>query len=52
MGGRGGRRKRLLDEVKGTRVDWKLEEEAQDRTVWRTGFGRVSGPVVKQPGVE
>jgi hypothetical protein len=26
---------------------WKLKEEALDRTVWRTGFGRGYGPVVK-----
>jgi hypothetical protein len=24
-----------------------LEEEALDRTVWRTGFGRGCGPVVR-----
>jgi hypothetical protein len=26
----------------------KLEGEAVDRTVWRTGFGRGCGPVVRQ----
>jgi hypothetical protein len=27
---------------------WKLKEEALDRTVWRTCFGRGYGPVVRQ----
>jgi len=26
----------------------KLKEEALDRTVWKTGFGRGCGPVVRQ----
>jgi hypothetical protein len=29
-----------LDDLKETRGYWKLKEEALDRTVWRTGFGR------------
>jgi hypothetical protein len=33
---RGRRRKKLLDDLKEARRYWKLEEEAQDRTVWRT----------------
>ena len=47
-----GRRRRrcaeLLDCVKETRGYWKLKEEAVDRTVWRTGFGRGCGPVCRQ----
>jgi hypothetical protein len=31
---------KLLDELKETRRYWKLKEEAQDRTLWRTQFGR------------
>jgi hypothetical protein len=27
---------------------WKLKEEAQDRTLWRTQFGRGYGPVARQ----
>jgi len=27
---------------------WKLEEEALDRTLWRTGFVRSYRPIVKQ----
>jgi hypothetical protein len=27
---------------------WKLEEEAQDRTLWRTQFGRGYWPVARQ----
>ena len=33
------RRKHLLNDLKETRVKWKLEKETLDRTVWRTGFG-------------
>jgi hypothetical protein len=35
---RGRRRKELLDNLKETRVYWKLREEALDRAVWRTRF--------------
>ena len=41
------RRKHLLDDLKETRGYWKLKEEALDRTVWRTGFGKGSRPVVR-----
>jgi hypothetical protein len=37
---RGRRRMHLLDDIKETRRYWKLKEEAQDRTLWRTQFGR------------
>jgi hypothetical protein len=37
---RGRRRKQLLDDLKEARRYWKLKEEAQDRTLWRTQFGR------------
>ena len=40
-GRRGRRRKQLLDDLKEKRGYCKLKEEALDRTVWRTGFGRV-----------
>jgi hypothetical protein len=46
-GRRGRRRKQLLDILKETRGYWKLEEEALDRTLWRTRFGRGYGPVVR-----
>jgi hypothetical protein len=45
---RGRRRKQLLDDLKEARRSWKLKEEAQDRTLWRTQFGRGYGPVAKQ----
>jgi hypothetical protein len=45
---RGGRRKQLLDECKETRKYWDLKEEALDRPLWRTRFGRGYGPVVRQ----
>jgi hypothetical protein len=46
--GRGGRRrKQLLNDVK-TRGYWKLKEAALHRSLWRTRFGRVKGPVVRQ----
>jgi hypothetical protein len=47
-GGGGRRRKQLLDGLKEKRRYWKLKEEALDRTLWRTGFGRGYGPVVRQ----
>jgi hypothetical protein len=45
---RGRRSKQLLDDLKEKRRYCKLKEEALDRTVWRTGFGRGYGPVVRQ----
>jgi hypothetical protein len=44
----GWRRRRLLDGLKERRGNWHLKEEALDRTVWRAGFGRGFGPVVRQ----
>jgi hypothetical protein len=39
--GRGGRRlKQLRMNLREVRRYWKLKEEALDRTVWRTRFGR------------
>ena len=40
LGGRGGRRKQLLDDVTGTRGYLTWKEEALDRTLWRTCFVR------------
>jgi len=40
MGRRGKRSKQLLEDLKGTRRQWRLKEEALDRSVWRIGFGR------------
>jgi hypothetical protein len=45
---RGRRRKQLLDYLKEKRRYWKLKEEALDRTLWKTRFGRDYGPVVRQ----
>jgi hypothetical protein len=42
------RRKQLLDDLKEKRRYWKLKEEAVDRTLWRTRFGRGYGAVVRQ----
>jgi len=42
------RRKQLLDELKKRRGFRKLKEKAVDRTLWRTCFRRVYGPVVRQ----
>jgi hypothetical protein len=47
-GRRGRRRKQLLDDLKEKRRYWKLKEEALDRTLWSTRFGRGYGPVVRQ----
>jgi len=42
------RLRQLLDDHKEKRGYWKLKDDAVDRTVWRTGFGRGCGPVVRQ----
>jgi hypothetical protein len=47
-GRRGRKRKQLLDDLKENIRYWKLKEEALDRTLWRTRFGRSYGPVVRQ----
>jgi hypothetical protein len=47
-GRRGRRRRKLLDDLKETRGYSHLKEEALDRTMWRAGFGRGFGPVVRQ----
>ena len=53
MTGRRGRRHRKpLDDLKDTRGYCHLKEEALDRTVWRAGFGRGFGPVVRQNIIE
>ena len=48
MGGRERRRKQLLDDLKERRGYWKLKEEALHCNVWRIGFERGNGLVVKQ----
>ena len=46
---RQGRRcKQLLDDLKEKRGYCRLKDEALDRTLWRTGYGRKCGPVVRQ----
>ena len=47
-GRRGRRRRKLLDGLKGRGGYSHLKEEALDRTMWRDGFGRGFGPVVRQ----
>jgi hypothetical protein len=44
----GRRSKQLLDGLKQRRGYWKLKEEALDRTLWRTLFGRGYGPVARK----
>jgi hypothetical protein len=44
---RGRRGKQLLDDLTETRGFWALKEEALDRTLWRTRFGRGYGIVVR-----
>jgi hypothetical protein len=46
-GRRGGRRKKLLYNLKERRGYSHLEEEALDRTMWKVRLGRGFGPVVK-----
>jgi hypothetical protein len=45
---RGRRRRKLLDELEERREYSHLKEEALDRTMWRAGFGRGFGTVVRQ----
>ena len=47
-GRRGRRRRKLLDDLKERRGYSHLKEEVLDRTIWRAGFGRGFGPVVRQ----
>jgi hypothetical protein len=47
-GRRGTRLTQLLNDLKETRGEWKLKEEALDPTLWNTRFGRGYGPVVRQ----
>jgi len=45
---RGGRRRKLLGDLKEWRGYSHLKEEAVDRTMWRARFGRGFGPVVRR----
>ena len=45
---RGRRRRNLLDDFKERRGYSHLKEEALDRSIWRAGFGRGFGSVVRQ----
>jgi hypothetical protein len=47
-GRRGRRRRKLLDDFKGRREYLHLKEEAVDRAMWRAGFARGFGTVVRQ----
>jgi hypothetical protein len=47
-GRRGRRRGKLLEDLKERRGYCHLKEEALDRTVWRAGFGRGFGHVVRE----
>jgi hypothetical protein len=45
---RGRRRRKLLDELNERRGYSHLKDEALDRTMWKSCFGRGYGPVVRQ----
>jgi len=47
-GRRGRRCRKLLNDLEGRRRYSHLKEEALDRTMWRAGFGRGFGPVVRR----
>ena len=47
-GRRGRSRRKLMDDLKKRRRYSHLKEEALDRTMWRTRFGRGFGPVLRQ----
>jgi hypothetical protein len=44
----GRRRKKLFDGLKKRRGYWKVQEEALNRFLWRTHFGREYGPFLRQ----
>jgi hypothetical protein len=44
----GRKHRKQLDDLKEKRGYSHLKEEALDRTMWRAGFGRGFGPVVRQ----
>jgi hypothetical protein len=46
-GKRGRKRKRRLGDLKEMKVCGKLKEKSLGRTIWRVGFGRDCGPVVR-----
>jgi hypothetical protein len=46
-GRQGGRREKLLDDLKERRRYSHFKEEALDHTMWRARFGRDFGPVVR-----
>jgi hypothetical protein len=48
LGRQGRRRRKLLDDLQEKRGYTHLKEEALDRLMWRAGFGRSFGPVVRQ----
>jgi hypothetical protein len=43
----GRRRKQLLNNLRETRLYWRLKKEALDRTGWKTRFERGFGPAVR-----
>jgi hypothetical protein len=45
---RGGRRRKLLDDLKERGGFSHLKKDALNRTMWRARFGRGFGPVVRQ----
>jgi hypothetical protein len=47
-GRQGRRRRKLLDNLKEGSEYSHLKEEALDRTMWRSRFGRGFGPVIRQ----
>ena len=51
MGGRIRKIKQLLDDPKETRGYWKLKVEALDPSLWKTTFGKGSGPVERHYGM-
>jgi hypothetical protein len=50
-GRRGRRRRKLLDDLEEKRGYSHLKKEALDRTMWRSGFGRIFGLVVRQTAI-
>ena len=47
-GRRGGRRRKLLDDLKERIGHSRLKDDGLDRTIWRARFERGFGPAVRQ----
>jgi hypothetical protein len=45
---RGRKPEKLLDKLKEKSRYWRMKKETLDHTLWRNGFGKDYGPVIRQ----